>query len=241
VSASPVPQPNHTELYGRVGIPLSIGILIAGLTAFATGRISLGVFLGFLCIGFVGLMVMVYLLEWHRFTTLDALISAVTALLVSWVLAYVLWPQPTPYINPLHTEVTKWNMTRNLVAWSVDSNTKHPNCDINIINYSETYPEKYAADFEEILETVRWNHSERVSKVNLPNGISIWRIPHNQPSKDCADELNDRINTDGRTRSGGTNNYVAELTDSEAHDRLQSCSPGVGCVEVTFGNEDTTR
>jgi hypothetical protein len=132
-------------------------------------------------------------------------------------------------------------MARNLVAWSVDKNTQHPNCDITIINYSEAYPEKYAADFEEILETVRWNHSESVSKVNLPNGISIWRIPHNRPSNDCAEELNNRMQVEARTRSGGTNNYLAELTESEAHDLLQNCPPESGCVKVTFGNEDTTR
>ena len=83
MSTLPVPPPNHTELYGRIGIPLSIAILSAGLTGFATGRISLEVFLVLLGMGIVGLVAMVHLLKWYRFTKLHGLISAITALLVS--------------------------------------------------------------------------------------------------------------------------------------------------------------
>jgi hypothetical protein len=95
VSTSPVAPPNYTELYGRVGIPVFIAILSAGLAGFASGRISLGVFLVLLGIGIVGLIVMIHLLKWYRFTYLHGFISAMTALLVSWAfLAYVIWTRP---------------------------------------------------------------------------------------------------------------------------------------------------
>jgi hypothetical protein len=95
-SVPPQPPPNHTELYGKVGIPVSVGILFAGLNGFATGRISLEAFLSLLGIGIVGIIWMVHLLRWHIFTILHGLLSALAALLVTLIsLGYVIWTRPT--------------------------------------------------------------------------------------------------------------------------------------------------
>jgi hypothetical protein len=97
VSDPSIPPPNTTELYGRVGVPISIAILVSGLGGFATDHTSLGYI--FVPLGVVGLAVMVHLLNWHRFTTLHALISTITALLFSWaLLAYVIWTKPKEVI-----------------------------------------------------------------------------------------------------------------------------------------------
>jgi hypothetical protein len=139
VSTSPDPQPNHTELCGRIGIPFFIVILSAGLGGLVTGRTP-GVILAL--IGLAGLALMAHLLKWHRFTILHGLISAMTALVASWILlAYVLWPQPTTYVNPLHSETTKWNMAKDLHWWA--TSPQHPNCQIAIVRYPETYSQDY--------------------------------------------------------------------------------------------------
>jgi hypothetical protein len=244
VSDPPAPPPNGTELYGRVGIPVSIAILSAGLAGFLTGRISYEVSLVVCGVGLIGIALMVHLLGWHRFTTLHGLISAVSALLVSWIfIAYLLWPHPTPYVNPLHNEVTKWNMTRNLVAWSTQSNPQNPTCEIAIVRYPETYSEDYAGDFKEIIDAARWKFipDHIVVDGSLRKGISVRGLYDNLPSHACAQFLDTRISNDWHTRSGGTSTNLEWAAASELSDFLKNCPSGLGCVEVTFGNEDNNR
>ena len=81
--------------------------------------------------------------------------SRFDCLAVSAFLGYLLWPRPIPYVNPLHTEFSKWKMASGLVEWSVHSKVQHPNCEITITHYSDSYPTTYVADFEEILDTAR--------------------------------------------------------------------------------------
>jgi hypothetical protein len=243
VSTSTDPPPNYTWLYDRVGISAFLIILGAGVTGFATGRISLGVFLGILGISIVGIALMVHLLKWYRFTTLHFFISAIIALLAGWIItAYVLWPKPTIYVNPIHTEATKWNMAKNLQWWRVATSPQHPNCQIAIVRYPETYSQDYASDFKEILDVAGWKYTRDHIVVDgtLQNGITMRGNHDDHLSKTCAEELDSRIQNDGRSRSG-MGIYLEWPSPADLSDFIKHCPPEVGCVEVTFGNEDTTR
>ena len=170
-------------------------ILGAGLTGFATGRISLVVFLGLLGISIVGLALMVHFLRWYRFTTLHGLIGTIIALAAGWIItAYVLWPQPTPYINPLHSEATKWNMAKALHWLTVATSPQHTNCQIAIVRYPETYSQDYASDFKEILYVAGWKYipDHIVVDGSLEKGITVRTVKTGTsgaisgPSEECA-------------------------------------------------------
>jgi hypothetical protein len=251
VSNSPVPPPNHTDLYRFVGLPVFLLILGAGVTGLVTGRISLEVFLVLLGISIVGIALMAHLLKWYRFTMVHALISAMAALLVSWLFfGYVLWPKPTPYVNPLRSKATKWDMARDLQWWRVATSPQHPNCQIAIVRYPETYSQDYASDFKEILDVAGWKYTPDhiVVDGSLEKGIAVRTVKTGTsgaisgPSEECASFLDTRIRNDMHGRYGGDFSTVLQWrTLSEASDFLKQCPSGSGCVEVTFGNEDTTR
>jgi hypothetical protein len=155
------------------------------------------------------------------------------------------------YVNPLHDNGTKWKVTQGLRLWSFRSTAADPHspdCQISIIRYPETYTEVYAADFKEIMDVGGWKYTEHIADGTLPKGISFRGLKsrplttRSDPSEECTAVLFNRIYADGRTRSGShMNNDFKLLTPAEASDFLNHCSPGVGCVEVNFGNEDTTQ
>ena len=129
------PPPNHTELYGRVGIPVSIAIVSAGLGGLATGRISPGVSFLLLGIGSVGLAVMAHLLEWYRFTKLHGLISAITALLVSSAfLSYVIWVTPKEIAEDIEKATAPIREALNAEKRRADSTTQQ------LATYQKQFP-----------------------------------------------------------------------------------------------------
>jgi hypothetical protein len=141
VSDPNAPPPNHTELYGRVGIPLSIALLVSGLGGFATDHVLLGSI--FVPLGFFGLIAMVHLLNWHRFTTLHGLISVITALLISWIfLGYVLWTKPKEIIvhgPPTATDVE--NATAHITKALNDEKERADNAQSQLAAASKTLDE----------------------------------------------------------------------------------------------------
>jgi hypothetical protein len=152
-------------------------------------------------------------------------------------------PPAAPYVNPLHYEDVKWRITRGLRLWSTRSDPPSLECQIAIIRYPETYAEDYAGDFKEILKVAGWKYTEHLADGTLPKGISARANHDNAPSKACTEELTNMIQNDGRTRSGNSigNTNLQWPALSELSDFLKFCPSGVGCVEVSFGNEDTTR
>jgi hypothetical protein len=115
------------------------------------------------------------------------------------------------------------------------------NCRITIIRYPETYAEDYAADFKQILDVIGWKYDEHFAQGTLEKGLTIHVINAPGPSKDCASALSTRLNNaDLRTRIGGSPNILPyNLLESEAPAYLTNCP--AGCMEVDFGNEDTSR
>ncbi len=152
-------------------------------------------------------------------------------------------PVATPYVNPLHYKDTKWKVAQGLRLWSARTDPPpNPECQITIIRYPETYSEDYAADFKEILDVVGWKYTEHLADGTLAKGISIRAFNKDEQGRTCASVLNNRLQNDGRTRSGSSlGNNLQWLTEFEASDFLKHCPSGVGCVEITFGNEDTSR
>jgi hypothetical protein len=154
------------------------------------------------------------------------------------------------YVNPLHDNDTKWKVTQDLRLWSLRSTPypHSPDCLISIVRYPETYSEDFAADFKVVLDVVGRKYTEHLADGTLPKGITVRAVKNgpatvnNGPSEECASVLSTRIQSDAHGRRGGDYGIVLQwLTQSEASDFLKQCPHDVGCVEVTFGNEDTTR
>jgi hypothetical protein len=156
---------------------------------------------------------------------------------------WLLWPKPTLYVNQLHSDFAKLKITKDLLDWNSHNDPQHPKCRVAIVRYPETYPEDYAADLKEILDTVEWKYTPDHIVVDgtLPKGITIRGNRAEDPSNRCAEELNSRIRVYGQSRGGGSiSNQDPEWpAPSDLPDFLKHCPSGLGCVEADFGNEDT--
>jgi hypothetical protein len=115
------------------------------------------------------------------------------------------------------------------------------NCRITIVRYPETYAEDYAADFKEVLNVIGWKCDEHFAQGTLEKSLTIRAINAPGQSRECALALSARLhNADMRTRRGNSADIIAlNLGESEAPAYLRNCPDG--CIEVDFGNEDTSR
>src|ERR1700730_3467 len=145
----------------------------------------------------------------------------------------------SPYVNPLHEKTTKWQIVQGL-RMEILRNNVNAGCKIIVVRYPEAYSEDYAADFKEILDVIGWKYDERFADRTLEKGLSVRMIGAPGPSMECGTALALRLHNDMRTRSGSSPNIgPMPLLETEAPDYLRNCP--TGCVEVDFGNEDTTR
>jgi hypothetical protein len=148
--------------------------------------------------------------------------------------------QPSiPYVNPLHDPLSKWKIVQGLRSAILRSGLS-ANCHITIIRYPETYAEDYAADFKEILDVIGWKYDEHFAQGTLEKGLTIRAIDAPGLSKECAQALSTRLSNDMRTRTVSSP-YIGpyNLLEADAPAYLKDCP--AGCIEVDFGNEDTSR
>jgi hypothetical protein len=145
-----------------------------------------------------------------------------------------------PYLNPLHEDGTKWKMAQGLRSAILRSGLP-ANCKITIFRLQVPYAEDYAADFKEILDVIGWKYDEQFATRSVERGISIRALNVPGPSKDCAETLDHAIFSWTRARNGHplSGTHLQWLVENEASDYLRNCPSG--CVEVDFGNEDTSR
>jgi hypothetical protein len=146
----------------------------------------------------------------------------------------------TPYVNPLHDWLSKWQIVLGIRMAILHSGLS-ANCQITIVRYPETYAEDYAADFKQILDVIGWKYDEHFAQGTLQKELTIHAVVAPGPSNECASALSERLNNaDMRTCKGNPPNIVVfNLLESKAPSYLRNCPDG--CIEVDFGNEDTSR
>jgi hypothetical protein len=144
-----------------------------------------------------------------------------------------------PYVNPIHTAETKWNMSSGIRSGIIHRNLP-ADCQITITRLPVTYAEDLAADLKSILDVIGWKYEERLATTTVDKEIAIRILEGNGLPQACATALASRLQNDGRTRTNGSyNTAVRGLTEPEAPDFLKHCTSA--CIEVTIGNEDTLR
>jgi hypothetical protein len=154
-------------------------------------------------------------------------------------------PAPTavqipPYVNPIHTAAAKWGISSGIRA-SIIRGGLPPNCHVIITRLPVTYSEDLAADLKSALDVIGWKYDEHLATTTVNKEISIYGLDGSTvPAHDCATILSGRLQNDGRTRTGGSYNVgTGWLLGSEASESLKQCA--APCIEVTIGNEDTSR
>jgi hypothetical protein len=144
-----------------------------------------------------------------------------------------------PYVNPIHTATSKWGLSSGLRSAIIHSNLP-ADCRITITRLPVTYAEDLAADLKSALDVVGWKYDEHLATTTVDKEVSIRALDGQGPTRECAMALTSRLQNDGRTRTGGSyNNGIRWLIESEAPDFLKHCASA--CIEVTIGNEDTSR
>jgi hypothetical protein len=141
-----------------------------------------------------------------------------------------------PYINPIHTAASKWSIALGIRASIIHGNVP-ADCKITITRLQVPYSEDLAADLKLVLDTIGWKYDETFASTAVEKELSIRALDGPGPIRDCAEAFKNRLQNDGRTKSGGTYNVGFQwLVTKELPEYLKDCK--TPCIEVTIGNED---
>jgi len=180
-----------------------------------------------------------YIIQTKSFWAIAGLV--VGGALVAIAVAYIPLNQ-MQYVNHLHSERAKWQFANHLVL----SYPPVTDCSVTITRLEQKYAEDYAADFKSILELIKWKYTERFADKTIPDGVAFRAIstpglPYIK-SQQCANLLNLSYQNSALRPNGqsvDSDSHLFNYQESEAPDYLTKCTSA--CVEVTFGNEDTSH
>jgi hypothetical protein len=157
-------------------------------------------------------------------------------------------PKPPPFSNPFHEDLVKWKIVEG-IRTSILRGGLSPDCHVIIVRLQQTYAEDFSADFKRILDVIGWKYDEIFATKTIEKEVTVHSIDYNQtpelraepaPGMPCADALSARIQNEARSRHGNSFGAVSRRDPiTEASGYLRNC--GRLCLEVDFGNEDTTR
>ncbi len=85
-----------------------------------------------------------------------------------------------------------------------------------------------------------WSYDEHFATGTLNKGITVKGVFKPGPSRECGEAIKGHLRNDGRNKTGN-NLQVNEqwVEESNFPDFGTRCAKG--CVEVDFGNEDTSQ
>jgi hypothetical protein len=142
-------------------------------------------------------------------------------------------------VNPIHSAASKWGISSGIRSSIILGNLP-ADCRVTITRLPVTYAEDLAADLKSALDVIGWKYDEHLATTTVDKEIVVRVLDGNAQSTECAVALASRLQNDGHTRTNGSYNTTTwHLVVSEAPDFLKHCTSA--CIEVTIGNEDTSR
>jgi len=146
-------------------------------------------------------------------------------------------PKPPSYINPLHTEATKWNAAYYL-RHAVINGGFNKECRITIVQTPISYAEDYASDLKDILKVADLKFESRIATSPVDKGISVRAVNDDTSSRACADTFATMLRVATRNKDGNSlqDDPHRWLAPQEAPNHLKNCPSG--CIEVGFGIDD---
>jgi hypothetical protein len=147
-------------------------------------------------------------------------------------------PQVTePYVNPTRSDGVKWRVAQGIRSKIIRGGLT-TDCYVTIVQLPQSYAEDYAADFKRILDVIGWKYDARLAVSPVSKGLSVRAVNKQGPSRECGEALANRLQNDGRTRSGSRlGAFLHLLPETEAPDYLKECTHAA-CIEVDFGLDD---
>jgi hypothetical protein len=148
---------------------------------------------------------------------------------------------PSPYVNPVHSAVAKWQLTEGLRTAILKGNVRS-DCKVVLVPLPVQYAQDYAADFEEILYVAGISVEKHLATTPVDKGISL--IAAQSPAvvttdNDCAFFIDRAISNWSTRRDGGgglSGTHMRRLPVSEAPESIRNCP--ANCVQINFGNND---